>query len=132
MKKKVNEPSELRAYLNAAIESKMIRTQKEFAELVGISGTRISLYLNGTAAISDQTMKRVRDAFAAKGIHIEGNGNATATGPNSSAQVVSGDVSALITELAEQRKVFVDQLKVKDEQISQLTGMLHEMISGKK
>lgn len=132
MKKKVNEPSELRAYLNAAIKSKMIRTQKEFAELVGISGTRISLYLNGTAAISDQTMKRVRDAFAAKGIHIEGNGNATATGPNSSAQVVSGDVSVLITELAEQRNVFVDQLKVKDEQISQLTGMLHEMISGKK
>ena len=132
MKKKVNEPSELRSYLDAAIKSKMIRTQKEFAELVGISGTRISLYLNGTAAISDQTMKRVRDAFAAKGIHIEGNGNATATGPNSSAQVVSGDVSALIAEFAEQRKVFVDQLKVKDEQISQLAGMLHEMISGKK
>lgn len=130
--KKVNEPSELRAYLDAALKSGLVHTQKEFSELVGISETRISQYLNGTAAISDQTMKRVDDAISAKGIHITGNGNATATGPNSSAQVVSGDVSALITELAEQRKAYVDQLKVKDDQIAELTGMLREMISGKK
>jgi len=132
MKKKVIEPSELRVYLDAALKSGLVHTQKEFAELVGISETSISQFLKGTASISNQTIKRVKDAIEAKCIHIEGNANATATGPNSSAQVVSGDVGALIAELTEQRKAFVDQLKVKDEQISQLTGMLREVISGKK
>ena len=132
MKKKVIEPSELRVYLDAALKSGLVHTQKEFAVLVGISETSISQYLNGTTAISEQTIKRVKDAIEAKSLHISGNGNAAATGPNSSAQVVSGDVTALITELTEQRKAYVDQLKVKDDQIAELTGMLREMISGKK
>lgn len=38
----------------------------------------------------------------------------------------------IASEMAEQRKMFMDLLKIKDEQISQLTGMLREAISAKK
>lgn len=77
-------------------------------------------------------MKRIKDAITSAGVVIEGNRNATATGPNSMAQVISGDIGTLIAEFAEQRKAYVDQLKVKDKQISQLTNMLTEIISAKK
>lgn len=132
MEKKVNEPSELRAYYNAALSEGLIRTQKDFAELVGISETRISQCLNGTIPITDQTMKRVDDAIRAKGIHIEGSGNATATGPGSTAQVVSGDLSAIIKEMGEQRLAYMEQLRAKDLQIAECLQLLKEAIGGTK
>lgn len=132
MKKKTIDPKELRELFDAARESGLAHTQKEFAGLIGLDPTSLSSFLKGKAPITETMMKRIKNEAFMSTLHISGNGNAAATGPNSSAQVVSGDVTALIAELAEQRKVFVDQLKVKDEQISQLTGMLHEMISGKK
>ena len=130
MEKKVNGPSELRAYYGGALNAGLIRTQKDFAELVGISETRISQCLNGTIPITDQTMKRVDDAIRAKGIHIEGSGNATATGPNSTAQVLSGDLSALIKEMGEQRVAFMEQLRMKDQQIAEFMQLLRSAIGG--
>ena len=103
---------------------------RDFAELVGISETRISQCLNGTIPITDQTMKRVDDAIRAKGIHIEGSGNATATGPNSTAQVLSGDLSALIKEMGEQRVAFMEQLRMKDQQIAEFMQLLRSAIGG--
>lgn len=132
MEKKVNEPRELWAYYNAALNAGLIRTQKDFAKLVGISETRISQCLNGTIPITDQTMKRVDDAIRAKGIHIEGNGNATATGPNSTAQVLSGDLSAIIKEMGEMRRSYEEQLRAKDQQIAECMTLLKEAISGVK
>ena len=130
---KVNRPSDLRIYYDAAIRSGLVRNQKEFAKLVGISETSISQMLKGTIVISDQTMKRVDDAIRAKGIHIVGNGNATATGPNSTAQVLSGDLSALIKEMGEQRISFMEQLRMKDQQIAECMQLLKDAISyGKK
>ncbi len=133
MKEKVNYPSDLRIYYDAALKFGLVHNQKEFAKLVGISETTISQMLNGTITISNQTMKRVDDAISAKGIHIEGSGNATATGPNSTAQVLSGDLSALIKEMGEQRQSFIEQLHVKDQQIAECMQLLKEAISsGKK
>lgn len=133
MKEKVNDPSDLRIYYDAALKFGLVHNQKEFAKLVGISETTISQMLNGTITISNQTMKRVDDAISAKGIHIKGSGNATATGPNSTAQVLSGDLSALIKEMGEQRQSFMEQLRVKDQQIAECMQLLKEAISsGKK
>ena len=132
MEKKTKEQEELRYLLNISRLQGVASNQKEFAKVIGIDPSTISSMLKGTLPITRQMMKRIKDAITSAGVVIEGNGTATATGPNSTAQVISADVSTLIAEFAEQRKVFVDQLKVKDEQISQLTGMLHEMISGKK
>lgn len=127
-----NEREELKKLLNVTRSQGKVKNQKEFASMVNLDPAYLSQLLSGTKPITRQMLKRIKDAVVTAGVVIEGNGNATATGPNSTAQVISADVSTLIAEFAEQRKVFVDQLKVKDEQISQLTGMLHEMISGKK
>lgn len=128
MKEKVNNPSDLRIYYDAALKFGLVHNQKEFAKLVGISETTISQMLNGTITISNQTMKRVDDAISAKGIHIEGSGNATATGPGSTAQVVSGDLSSLIKEMGEQRLAYMDQLRAKDLQIAECLQLLKEAI----
>lgn len=126
---KVNRPSDLRIYYDAAIRSGLVRSQKEFAKLVGISETSISQMLKGTMVITDQSMKRVDDAIRAKGIHIEGNGNATATGPNSTAQVFSGDLSALIKEMGEQRRSYEEQLRAKDQQIAECMQLLKDAMA---
>jgi len=130
MKEKVNDPCDLRIYYDAALKFGLVHNQKEFAKLVGISETTISQMLNGTITISNRTMKHVDDAISAKGIHIEGNGNATATGPNSTAQVLSGDLSALIKEMGEQRVAFMEQLRMKDQQITEFMQLLKSAMGG--
>ena len=77
-------------------------------------------------------LKRIRDAVAAAGVVIEGNGNATATDPDSTVLVVSGDISALIKELSEQRLAYMEQLRAKDLQIAEYMQLLKDAIGGSK
>lgn len=132
MEKKTKEQEELRYLLNVSRLQGVAINQKGFAKVIGIDPATVSSMLKGKLPITPQMMKRIKDAITSAGVVIEGNGNATATGPNSMAQVISGDIGTLIAEFAEQRKAYVDQLKVKDEQISKLTNMLTEIISAKK
>ena len=73
-------------------------------------------------------LKRIKDAVNAAGVVIEGNGNATDTGPNSTAQVLSGDLSALIKEMGEQRLAYMEQLRAKDLQIAECMQLLKDAI----
>ena len=66
------------------------------------------------------------------GVIVEGSGNATATGPGSTAQVLSGDLSALIKEMGEQRLAYMEQLRAKDLQIAECMQLLKEAIGGSK
>ena len=78
-------------------------------------------------------MKRISDAVTIAGVVIEGNGNATASSPNSTAQVLSRDMSALIKEMGEQRRSFEEQLRAKDLQMAECMKLLKDAISsGKK
>ena len=88
--------------------------------------------LNGKQDISSRMMKRIKDAVISAGVRIEGNGNATATGPNSTAQVLSGDISALIKEMGEQRVAFMEQLRMKDQQIAEFMQLLKDTMASPK
>ncbi|MBQ6983859.1 MAG: helix-turn-helix transcriptional regulator [Paludibacteraceae bacterium] len=132
MNEKTAEQRELVSLLNAARSQGLVESQKEFADMIQLHPGYLSQLIKGTKSITKQMLKRIRDAVAAAGVVIEGNGNATATGPNSSAQVVSGDVSALIAELAEQRKAYVDQLRAKDLQIAECMQLLKDAIAKSK
>jgi len=132
MNEKTTEQRELVSLLNAARSQGFVENQKEFADMIQLHPGYLSQLIKGTKSITKQMMKRIRDAVTAAGVVIEGNGNATATGPGSTAQVVSGDLSALIKEMGEQRMAYMEQLRAKDLQIAECMQLLKEAIGGSK
>jgi len=132
MKAKTKEQDELKNLVILAQAQGKVKNQKGFAELVQLDEGYLSQLLNGSKRITKQMLKRIKDAAAVEGITIEGNGNATATGPNSTAQVVSGDMGALIKEMGEQRLAYMEQLRAKDEQITEFMQLLKEAIAKSK
>ncbi len=133
MKNKTKEQEELLRILNLSRLQGVAKSQKAFAKIIGIDPSTISSMLNGSMSITRQMMKRIRDAVTIAGVVIEGNGNATASSPNSTAQVLSRDMSALIKEMGEQRRSFEEQLRAKDLQMAECMKLLKDAISsGKK
>ena len=132
MNEKTTEQRELVSLLNAARSQGFVENQKEFADMIQLHPGYLSQLIKGTKSITKQMLKRIRDAVTAAGVVIEGNGNATATGPNSTAQVVTGDISALIKEMGEQRLAYMEQLRAKDQQIAEYMQLLKEAIGGSK
>ena len=132
MSEKTAEQRELRSMISAAQLQGFVENQKEFAEMIQLHSGYLSQLLKGSKPITKQMLKRIRDAVITSGVIIEGNGNATATGPNSTAQVVSGDMGALIKEMGEQRLAYMEQLRAKDEQITEFMQLLKEAIAKSK
>ena len=132
MNEKTAEQRELLSLLNAARSQGLVESQKEFADMIQLHPGYLSQLIKGTKSITKQMLKRIRDAVAAAGVVIEGNGNATATGPGSTAQVVSGDLSALIKEMGEMRRSYEEQLRAKDKQISECMQLLKDAMAKPK
>ena len=132
MNEKTTEQRELVSLLNAARSQGFVENQKEFADMIQLHPGYLSQLIKGTKSITKQMLKRIRDAVTAAGVVIEGNGNATATGPGSTAQVVSGDISALIKEMGEQRLAYMEQLRAKDLQIAEYMQLLKDAIAKSK
>ena len=129
MNAKTKEQEELQSLLNSARSQRRVRTQKEFAEMIQLSPTYLSQLLVGSKEITKQMLKRIKDAVKSADVVIEGNGNATATGPNSTAQVLSGDLSALIKEMGDQRRSYEEQLRAKDQQIAECMQLLKDAMA---
>ena len=132
MNEKTAEQRELVSLLNAARSQGLVENQKEFADMIQLHPGYLSQLIKGTKGITKQMLKRIRDAVTAAGVVIEGNGNATATGPGSTAQVVTGDLSAIIKEMGEMRQSYEEQLRAKDKQISECMQLLKDAIGGSK
>lgn len=132
MNEKTTEQRELVSLLNAARSQGFVENQKEFADMIQLHPGYLSQLIKGTKSITKQMLKRIRDAVTAAGVVIEGNGNATATGPGSTAQVVSGDISALIKEMGEQRLAYMEQLRAKDLQIAEYMQLLKDAMAKSK
>lgn len=133
MKAKTKEQEELKNLVDLARMQGKADNQKEFAKMVQLDAGYLSQLLNGGKPVTKQMLKRIRDAVAIAGVIVEGNGNATATGLGSTAQVVSGDLSALIKEMGEQRRSYEEQLHAKDKQISECMQLLKDaMVKPKK
>ena len=132
MNEKTAEQRELVSLLNAARSQGLVESQKDFADMIQLHPGYLSQLIKGTKGITKQMLKRIRDAVAAAGVVIEGNGNATATGPGSTAQVVTGDLSALIKEMGEQRRSYEEQLRAKDKQISECMQLLKDAMAKSK
>lgn len=132
MNEKTAEQRELLSLLNAARSQGLVENQKEFADMIQLHPGYLSQLIKGTKSITKQMLKRIRDAVTAAGVVIEGNGNATATGPGSTAQVVTGDLSALIKEMGEQRLAYMEQLRAKDLQIAECMQLLKDAIAKSK
>ena len=132
MKSQAEYQKELLELLNLARLQNVANNQKRFSAIIGINPANLSSMLNGKQDISSRMMKRIKDAVISAGVRIEGNGNATATGPNSTAQVLSGDISALIKEMGEQRVAFMEQLRMKDQQIAEFMQLLKDTMASPK
>lgn len=132
MNEKTAEQRELVSLLNAARSQGLVESQKDFADMIQLHPGYLSQLIKGTKGITKQMLKRIRDAVAAAGVVIEGNGNATATGPGSTAQVVTGDLSAIIKEMGEMRQSYEEQLRAKDKQISECMQLLKDAMAKPK
>lgn len=132
MNEKTAEQRELVSLLNAARSQGLVESQKDFADMIQLHPGYLSQLIKGTKGITKQMLKRIRDAVAAAGVVIEGNGNATATGPGSTAQVVTGDLSAIIKEMGEMRQSYEEQLRAKDKQISECMQLLKDAMAKSK
>lgn len=132
MSAKTKDQEELKNLVILAQAQGKVKNQKGFAEMVHLDEGYLSQLLNGSKRITSQMLKRIKDAAAMAGVIIEGSGNATATGPGSTAQVISGDLSALIKEMGEQRLAYMEQLRAKDQQIAECLQLLKEAIGGSK
>ena len=133
MKEKLKKDQEELQYLvNLARLQNVAKNQKEFAKIVGLDPGPLSSMLSGAQTITPQMMKRIKDALSVAGLVIEGNGNATATAPGSTAQVVSGDLSALIKGMGEMRRSYEEQLRAKDKQISECMQLLKDAMAKPK
>lgn len=132
MNEKTAEQRELVSLLNAARSQGLVENQKEFADMIQLHPGYLSSLIKGSKPITKQMLKRIRDAAAMAGVIVEGSGNATATGPGSTAQVLSGDLSALIKEMGEQRRSYEEQLRAKDKQISECMQLLKDAMAKSK
>lgn len=130
MKSQEEYQKELLELLNLARLQGVANNQKRFSAIIGINPANLSAMLNGKQDITPRMMKRINDAVIAAGVRIKGNGNATATAPGSTAQVISGDISALIQEMGEQRRSYEEQLRAKDLQIAEFMQLLKDAIGG--
>ena len=121
MKEKLKKDQEELQYLvNLARLQNVAKNQKEFAKIVGLDPGPLSSMLSGAQTITPQMMKRIKDALSVAGLVIEGSGNATATGPGSTA------------EMGEQRRSYEEQLRAKDKLISECMQLLKDAIAKSK
>ena len=132
MSAKTKEQEELKNLVNLARTQGKAENQKEFAKMIQLDAGYLSQLLSGAKPITRQMLKRIRDAVAIAGVIVEGNGNATATGPGSTAQVFSGDLSALIKEMGEMRRSYEELQRAKDKQISECMQLLKDAMAKPK
>jgi len=76
------------------VDRRRAPSQKDVAELAGVSSQTVSRVVNGSARVEEGTRERVRSAMSALGYQANGAARALATGRSRSFGVISFDLSA--------------------------------------
>lgn len=71
MKNAKNAQAELQELFDLARSKGLAHTKKEFAELVGIHPANFSSFLSGYTAVTEQTMRKIKNAAIVAGVISE-------------------------------------------------------------
>lgn len=124
MKHPENAQSELQELYSISRSKGLAHTQKEFAELLGVHPANISQFMNGSVPITEQMMRKIRNAAMAAGI-IENVNTPVINAEQINApiaQTANGDASAQSTDPR-----WFDLVAEKDKQIDRLLGIIEKM-----
>ena len=130
MKKYENAQDELRAIYDQARSIGRVHTQKEFAELVGINPTNLSAIFNGSVPLTEQMLRRIREAAQVAGI-INADGSAVNVNSPQATAIVGGIESELLSEMKAQREMYAEHTRMYFEQIKQLTETITALANRK-
>ena len=136
--------AKVKALYRAAVAAGLVETYKEFAKLTDVSRNTISRMINGdTRYINERLYYRMEGALREHGVTINGEANTNNYGDSITVQsednhgsvigkqVGAGDartMAALINEIKEQRMMFAEQLRIKDEQIAMQIQMCQALL----
>ena len=130
MKKYENAQDELRSIYDQARNMGRVHTQREFAELVGINPTNLSAIFNGSVPLTEQMLRRIREAAQVAGI-INADGSAVNVNSPQATAIVGGIESELLQEMKAQREMYAEHTRMYFEQIKQLTETIATLANRK-
>lgn len=130
MKKYENAQDELRSIYDQARSTGRVHTQREFAELVGINPTNLSAIFNGAVPLTEQMLRRIREAAQVAGI-INADGSAVNVNSPQATAIVGGIESELLQEMKAQREMYAEHTRMYFEQIKQLTETIATLANRK-
>lgn len=130
MKKYENAQDELRNIYDQARSTGRVHTQREFAELVGINPTNLSAIFNGSVPLTEQMLRRIREAAQVAGI-INADGGAVNVNSPQATAIVGGIESELLQEMKAQREMYAEHTRMYFEQIKQLTETIATLANRK-
>lgn len=130
MKKYENAQDELRSIYDQARSIGRVHTQREFAELVGINPTNLSAIFNGAVPLTEQMLRRIREAAQVAGI-INADGSAVNVNSPQATAIVGGIESELLQEMKAQREMYAEHTRMYFEQIKQLTETIATLANRK-
>jgi len=111
----------------ASVAAGVVKNKSDFSNLTGLSKHTIYCALNGyTDYLNVRLLYRMEGAVRSAGISID------SPVCDETSIDTEGSIEALITELAEQRKMFTEQLRIKDEQIAKFQKIFQTVLSEKK
>ena len=112
---------ELRDLLQSAKDSGAVKTQAEFARMVGYNPANMSSLLSGNLPVSERAMDNIRNALTAKNITAGGN---VINEQKNFAQHGDDISGKLIDEMRAQRELYARQLDAQAEIIKNLSSAL--------
>lgn len=131
MKHPENAQSELRELYYSARKQGKAHTQKEFAELVGIHPANMSQFMSGSAPLTNQMLRRIKDAAAARGIVFNQDCEDNVAAVTESGDIFGGHAQKNLQSSDPQWFELVarkdDQIAQKDEQINRLLSIIENM-----
>ena len=120
MKRTENLRNDLRQLFEQAKAQGLVKTQADFARLVGYNPANMSSLMTGALPVSERAMYNIENALAAHNIVKENSGSVVQEQKN----FTQPATDRLLDEMKAQRELFAAQLTTKDEQIKSLMALL--------
>lgn len=126
MKKDKNAQKELQELFDTARSKGLAHTKKEFAELVGIHPANFSSFLSGYTIVTEQRMRKIRNAAIVAGIIGDFNAHAL-NAENINAADTQTQNGNLVEKTTDSR--WFDLIKRKDDQIAEKDAQINRLLS---
>lgn len=126
MKNAKDAQSELQKMFDLARSKGLAHTKKEFAELVGIHPANFSSFLSGYTPVTEQTMRKIRNAATIAGV-ISEDAAPTLSAENVNAPIAQTQYGDPVAQTTDPR--WFDLVSRKDEQIAEKDAQINRLLT---